>query len=160
MILMEGSHRLTLEQMSSFLAASGQLAMEARTRSAGRETVGKVLAAQRYSSLSKAAKGTVRQYLMRVTGYGRAQIARLIREYGERGELKPKASSRRKFPTRYTRADIELLASVDTAHQGLSGPAVRRLLQRGFEVFQDAAYERLASISVCISTIDFDGSLT
>lgn len=148
MILMEGSHRLTLDQMSSFLAASEDLAMEVRNGEAARELVGKVLAAQRYRSLSKAGKGTVRQYLMRVTGYGRAQIARLIHEHGERGELKPKATSRRKFPTRYTRADIELLASVDTAHQGLSGPAVRRLLQRGYEVFHDAAYERLARISV------------
>jgi hypothetical protein len=37
---------------------------------------------------------------------------------------------------------------VDSAHQGLSGAAVRRLLQRGLEVFQDIAYERLANISV------------
>ena len=37
---------------------------------------------------------------------------------------------------------------MDDAHQGLSGAAVRRLLQRGVEVFQDAAYERLANISV------------
>jgi transposase InsO family protein len=148
MILMEGSHRLTVEQMSAFLAASGDLSMEAGTGEAARELVGKVLAAQHYSSLSKAAKGTVRQYLMCVTGYGRAQVTRLIREYAERGELKPKASSRRKFPVRYTRADIELLADVDTAHQGLSGAAVRRLLQRGLEVFQDAAYQRLAGISV------------
>jgi transposase InsO family protein len=148
MIVMEGSHRLTLEQMSSFLAASGELAMEARSVEAARKLVGEVLSAQQYRKLPKAAKGTVRQYLMRVTGYGRAQIARMIREYGETGKLKAKPSRRRKFPTRYTRADIEVLASVDTAHQGLSGAAVRRLLERGLEVFQDAAYERLARISV------------
>ena len=148
MILMEGSHRLTVEQMSSFPAASEELAMEARTAEAARELVGKVLAAQGYSRLSKAAKGTVRQYLIRVTGYGRAQVARLIREYGETGQLRARPSSRRKFPVRYTRADIELLASVDTAHQGLSGAAVRRLLQRGLEVFQDPAYEHVAGISV------------
>ena len=85
---------------------------------------------------------------MQVTGYGRAQMARLIRGYRDSGELKPTPSQRRKFPRRYTRADIELLASVDAAHQGLSGAAVRHLLQRGVEVFQDAAYERLARISV------------
>lgn len=148
MIVMEGSHRLTLEQMSSFLAASGDLAMEAGNAEAARRLVVEVLSRQRYNKLSKAAKGTVRQYLMRVTGYGRAQIARLIREHRDTRGVQAKPSQRRKFPTRYTRADIELLASVDTAHQGLSGAAVRRLLQRGFEVFQDAAYERLAGISV------------
>lgn len=148
MILMEGSHRLSLEQMSSFLAASSELAMEARTAEAARKLAAEVLSRQRYSKLSKAAKGTVRRYLMRVTGYGRAQIARLIREHRDTGGLTAKLSQRRKFPTRYTRADIELLASVDTAHQGLSGAAVRRLLQRGLAVFGEAAYERLARISV------------
>ena len=72
----------------------------------------------------------------------------MVQEYGNTGQLKPKPSQGRKFATRYTAADVALLASVDTAHQGLSGAAVRRLLQRGFEVFQDAAYERLANISV------------
>jgi len=32
---------------------------------------------------------------------------------------------RRRFPQRYTRAGIELLASVDEAHQTLSGPSSR-----------------------------------
>lgn len=148
MIVMEGSDRLNVEQMSSFLAVSGELAMEARTGETARKIVAEVLLAQRYSKQPKAAKGIIRRYLMRVTGYGRAQIARLIREYAEAGELKQRTAQRRRFPKRYTPVDIELLASVDTAHQGLSGAAVRRLLQRGLEVFQDAAYQRLANISV------------
>jgi hypothetical protein len=148
MIVMEGNHRLSVEQMSSFLAASGELAIEARTAEAAKELVAKVLSAQRYSKLPKSAKGTVRRYLVCITGYGRAQIARWIQEYGKTGELKANPSRRRKFPTRYTAADIRLLASIDMAHQGLSGAAVRRLLQRGREVFQDVAYERLAGISV------------
>jgi transposase InsO family protein len=148
MIVMEGSHRLSLEQMSSFLAASGELDIEATTADEARKIVADVLSARGYGKLPKAAKGIVRQYLMRVTGYGRAQVARLIAEYRKAGDLKPKTSRRRRFPTRYTRADVELLASVDTAHQGLSGAAVRRLLKRGLEVYEDTAYERLANISV------------
>ena len=122
--------------------------MEARTAEEARRIVSEVLSARAYSKLSRAEKGTVRRYLMRVTSYSRAQMERLIREYRHTGELKAKSAHRRKFPTRYTPADIELLARVDTAHQGLSGAAVRRLLQRGLEVFQDAAYQRLANISV------------
>ena len=148
MIVMEGSHRLSLEQMSSLLAASGGLEMQARTAADARQIVAEVLAARSYKKLSKAEKGTVRRYLMRVTGYGRAHIARLIREHRQTGTPAPTLSQRRKFPTRYTPADIELLASVDAAHQGLSGAAVRRLLKRGFEVFQEPAYQRLANISV------------
>jgi transposase InsO family protein len=134
--------------MSSFLAGSDDLEIKAGDAGQAREMVAAVLSFQRYSSLPKAAKGTVRRYLMRVTGYGRAQVTRLISEYSSSGELPAKPGRRRRFPTRYTRGDIELLAEVDTAHQGLSGAAVRRLLKRAFEVYGDAAYERLAGISV------------
>ena len=55
---------------------------------------------------------------------------------------------RRRFPTRYTEQDAKLLAEVDAAHEELSGPAVRRILQREHEVFGRREYERLARISV------------
>ena len=37
---------------------------------------------------------------------------------------------RRRFPRHYTPQDMALLAAVDAAHEGLSGPAVRRILER------------------------------
>ena len=48
---------------------------------------------------------------------------------------------------RYTPEDIVLLADTDAAHEGFSGPAVRRILEREYELRGNAAYERLASIS-------------
>jgi transposase InsO family protein len=56
-------------------------------------------------------------------------------------------SRRHRFPTRYTRADIELLAQVDEAHETLSGPATRRVLQREFREYGKPEFQRLASIS-------------
>ncbi len=44
-------------------------------------------------------------------------------------------TQRHSFPTRYTPDDIVLLAKVDATHEGLSGPAVRRILQRDYEVY-------------------------
>ncbi|MFL6546746.1 MAG: integrase, partial [Candidatus Udaeobacter sp.] len=43
---------------------------------------------------------------------------------------------------------MALLAETDALHGTLSGPATNYLMQRAFEVFGDARYERLASISV------------
>jgi hypothetical protein len=43
---------------------------------------------------------------------------------------------------------VTLLAAVDAAHEDLSGPAVRRILQREFQVFGKTEYQRLAGISV------------
>ncbi len=62
--------------------------------------------------------------------------------------MQPKAYRRRRFPTRYTREDIELLASVDEAHETLSGPATQKILHREFHDFSDGRYERLAKLSV------------
>jgi transposase InsO family protein len=55
---------------------------------------------------------------------------------------------RRRFAQLYTRADIELLASVDEAHETLSGPAKRRILEREHQVYKWPEYARLAAIFV------------
>jgi hypothetical protein len=48
-----------------------------------------------------------------------------------------------------TRAlNLELLAAVDDAHETLSGPATRHILEREYNDFGHADYERLATISV------------
>jgi transposase InsO family protein len=63
------------------------------------------------------------------------------------GQVRMQNSRRHRFPRRYTRADIELLAQVDEAHEGLSGPATRRILEREFREYGKREFERLATIS-------------
>jgi hypothetical protein len=53
MIVMEGSHRLNVEQMRSFLAASAELEMKVASRDQARQIVAQVLALQQYWSLAK-----------------------------------------------------------------------------------------------------------
>src|SRR2546427_6729526 len=62
--------------------------------------------------------------------------------------VKRKPACRPSFARRYTAADITLLAGVDAAHEDLSGPASRRVMQREHDVFGKVEYERLAGISV------------
>ncbi len=76
-----------------------------------------------------------------------AQITRLIARWRERGVIEPRTARRYRFPQRYTNDDILLLATTDGAHEGLSAPAIRRILQREFKVHGQANDERLASIS-------------
>jgi hypothetical protein len=63
-------------------------------------------------------------------------------------EGSPRFQHKSRFASRYTRADIELLAQVDEAHETLSGPATLKILYRAHHDFADARYERLSSISV------------
>jgi len=90
----------------------------------------------------------VRRYMARMTGLSRAQVTRLIASYAASGEVRAAPYQRRKFAARYTKADVELLAYVDKSHGNLSGPATRRILEREYHEYSQAAFERLAQISV------------
>ncbi len=106
------------------------------------------LQAQQYLQRSKKDKGIVRRYLAKVSGHSLPQITRLIRCYRQSGAVKPPAHRRRhRFPRRYSPADIALLAAVDAAHEGLSGPAVRHIVEREYRVYGKREYQRLASTS-------------
>jgi len=83
-----------------------------------------------------------------MTGLSCAQMDRLVRRFRESGAVKKSSYRRHRFSPRYTRADIELLAGTDEAHETLSGPAIRRILEREYHEFGHAEYERLAGLSV------------
>src|SRR5262249_45035026 len=55
---------------------------------------------------------------------------------------------RHRFPTKYTRRDVELLAELDRTHGWLSGPATVCILKREHKRFGKAEYARLAGISI------------
>ena len=75
-------------------------------------------------------------------------MTRLIGQYLKHSEVKESSHRRHRFESRFTRADLELLARVDEAHETLSGPATKKILEREYEIYQHVAYERLATISV------------
>ena len=146
-VTMQHAEHLTLAEMREFLSASSSLSFAGAGRDQIYALLERVLRTQKYLALTKQEKGIVRRYLVKISGLSVAQITRLIARWRDRGVIRPRASRRRRFPTRYTSADIQLLAKVDGAHEGLSAPAVRRILQREYEVHGLAEYESLASIS-------------
>jgi transposase InsO family protein len=83
-----------------------------------------------------------------MTGLSRAQVTRLIRQYRECGEVRVTKYRRQQFATEYRREDIALLAEIDEAHETLSGPATRVILQRAYHDFGEQRYARLARLSV------------
>jgi hypothetical protein len=144
---MENLEQLTLSEMEEFLKAHGRVRIGSAERSGGYRLVERVLRAQGYRRLKKGEKGTVRRFLAKVTAFSRAQLTRLIARWLKTRRVERKPARQPRFPVRYTSQDVALLAAVDSAHEDLSGPAVRHILQREFEVYGDPAYERLAGIS-------------
>jgi transposase InsO family protein len=145
---MQDGEKLRLEQIQEFLEASQHWEFEGRERREIYEWVMSLLRQHRYGQQGRAAKGLLRRYLIKMTGMSRVQITRLIAQYGEGGEVKTAAYRRHRFASKYTRADVALLASVDEAHETLSGPATRQILKREYVEYGQLEYKRLATISV------------
>ncbi len=145
---MHEAEKLSLDQIEAFLNASEEIRFEGENRKQVYGWVEQVLRHQQYPKQSRKARGLVRRYLEKMTGLSRAQMTRLIARYRAIGELQPAPYRRHRFPQRFTFADIELLATVDEAHETLSGPATRRILEREFQDYGKPEYQRLASISV------------
>jgi hypothetical protein len=145
---MDDTEATGLEQIRAFLAGSGEVRFAGQRREEVYMWVERTLVRLEYASLDKPGKGLVRRYICRMTGLSRAQVTRLIGLHRRTGRVKAVAYQRTKFATRYTAADVVLLAYVDKAHGNLSGPATRHILEREYSDYKQAAYVRLSSISV------------
>jgi len=139
---------LSREEIRAFLSASEGVGFEGRKREEVYEFVNEELRRQKYGELKRSGRGLVKRYLEKMTGLSRAQVTRLVTQWLGGEAVRAKPYQRHRFAQRYTREDVRLLAEVDEAHQGLSGPATHKLLQRAWYDFGDARYERLAELSV------------
>lgn len=145
---MTDSEALNLEQIREFLTASGEYEFRGQDRKEIYVWLEALLCRHEYWVRKKEEKGLLRSYAEKVSGLSRAQVTRLIARYRSDEGLKERQYRRHRFHRQYTASDVELLASVDEAHETLSGPATRRILEREFTVFGRKGYERLAKLSV------------
>jgi len=144
---MQNLEHLSLAEMESFLSGSQSLQLSIPAAE-GYRFIERILQRQQYRRRSKREKGILRRFLLKATGFSRAQLTRLIQRWRQTRKIERLPPRRPRFPTRYSAGDIALLAQVDAAHEQLSGPATRRLLERAYTVFGDVRYQRLAGISV------------
>lgn len=145
---MQGGEKLSLEQIRAFLEASQEVRFQGEGQKEMYEWMTRTLRQQCYREQGRKVRGLLRRYVAKMTGLSRTQVTRLVGKYMEHSDVKAASYRRHRFPSRFTRADLELLASVDEAHETLSGPATKKILERELEKYKHAEYERLALISV------------
>ena len=140
----------TIEQVRQVLAGTQLLEFRAFDNDQARYSwIETVLRRLGYCQLKRADKGVVLDYLQRLSGYSRAQVGRLVKDWKAGKPLvKNYRAPAHAFARRYTAADVALLAEVDRALGTLSGPATACVLRRQRDVYGDARFERLGSISV------------
>jgi len=147
MISVLGAEKLSLVEIEAFLAASESVRFVGCGRTEIYGWVERLLCYHEYPLQKRRSKGLLRAYVEHMTGLSRAQSTRLIGDYVKAGRIAPKPSLRPRFQRHYTVAGVELLASVDEAHERLSGPATRHILKREFEIYGKPEFERLATLS-------------
>jgi len=138
----------TLEQVREFVEGSQPIQFRGLNVLEKYQWLEEVLKRFRYPILKKEGKGLIKSYLLKVTGYSRAQLTRLIGLYLKTGKIQPARYQRHRFPQRYNAEDVALLAKTDELHGWLSGPATKKILERENEVYGHSEYAHIARISV------------
>jgi transposase InsO family protein len=137
-----------LDQIRQFLLGTKLVEFKSIKNKDRYRWIAKTLKRFDYHKLRKKDKGTVREYIIKISGYSRQQITRLISQHRESNWIGRRKKARWHFPKTYTQKDIKLLAETDKYHNTLSGHATKKLFERAYIIYQEEIYKRLANISV------------
>lgn len=139
----------TIEDLENFVQGNQAVAFSIMGDKNERyQFIQKVLVKFRYVTLNKPDKGAVNRYLIKVTGYSRQQITRLIRLYKDDGRIKWHPCRSNGFSKKYEKKEITLLAEMDARHEDICGHAIKKLIERAYNKYEQQEYQQLANISV------------
>jgi len=147
--IMTTTNLKTIEALQAFIDGN-QLAAFAvlGTKSERYDFVRKTLVKFNYMSLPKKDKGIVIRYLIKMSGYSRQQLTRLIQQYTKTGKINWTPCRSNGFVKKYSNQDIVLLAKTDALHDTPCGHAVKKICERACTVFDDEDYKRLSELSI------------
>src|SRR4051794_38105309 len=94
---MQRAETLTIEQIERFLAANEGVRLRALDREEIYSWVEGTLRAQQYEKQTKAVRGLLLRYLVKMTGLSCAQMDRLVRRFREHGQGKESGYRRHRF---------------------------------------------------------------
>ncbi len=152
-INMNETRLCTIEQIEEFLSASAEVDFSAHGGDLERYAhISDVLKRFGYHQRNKHDRGVLLRYLQHTSGYSRAQLTRLVKQWHTNRLVKVPLAKRYKAPVapfarKYTSLDIELLVEMDKAHEDVCGPAIVHLLKRAHKEYGDVRYARLADLS-------------
>jgi len=147
-IMMNDSKLNNMAQIKSFLAETKEIEFNKKSQKEAYRWIEETLRKFTYVILSKKEKGLIRRYLMKITGYSRAQLTRHINQYRKTGQVKIKEYERHKFEKKYTPRDIQLLAQTAQVHDSPNGASLKKTLERMAGEYQKEEYLNISHISV------------
>jgi len=139
----------TLEDVEQFLTGTTGASLQLQgSKDEVYKWIQRTLVRFHYLWLGKKQKGLVRRYIRQLSGYSFQQMDRLIEQYRNTGHIRRRQRTVKGFETKYTKADIRLLAEVDRLVDDVSGTTTKAFCQRALEVHGDQRFARLTGISV------------
>jgi len=110
-LIMNDQKLTTIQQITEFLAGSEELEFEGISKEERYQWIERELVRFTYIQRGKADKGVIRRYLEKMSGYSRAQVCRLIKQYKKQGRLRKKGGTRHRFARKYTRYLLSMLGN-------------------------------------------------
>lgn len=144
---MNDSHMVSITQIKEFIKVAKDIEFQGASRKEKYEWIETILLRFRYFSCRKKDKSTLKQYMMRMTGFSDAQLTRLIAKKRKCGKILANTTRHYHFPRKYTAEDIGHLIETDKVHNHLSGPATKKILEREYSIFRKEKFIRLKDIS-------------
>ena len=96
-IMMNDSKLNRLAQIKNFLAETKEIEFNKKSQKEAYSWIEETLSKFHYVILSKKDKGLIRRYLMKITGYSRAQLTRQIAQYRKEGQVRVKEYERNRI---------------------------------------------------------------
>ena len=159
---MNDSHITSIAQMEEFLKGNSGIDFVCAHKAEAYAWIEQMLKQFRYHRSLKRERSVMKQYFIKMTGYSRAQITRIVAPPATKMKRAKKKEDERKqkeregenvgngkphrFPVKYDATGIALLMKTDEAHGRLSGRATKKILEREYE-FGHTDYERIRNIS-------------
>ena len=139
----------TVEALDDFLQGNQAVAFSVLGDKTQRyQFTQKTLVKFTYLTCSKRDKGLITRFLMKMTGYSRQQVTRLIKKHKRTGRIEWRPCGDNGFSKRYTNEDVRLLALMDERHETPCGQAIKKLCERAYQLFGENEYQNLSQISV------------
>jgi len=145
---MQDDNIVSINQIEEFLKLNDAIAKFSATNKKERNLwIENVLAKFKYFSCRKKEKIIIKKYVARMTGLSKTQVKKLISRKKKFGRISPYEICRNKFEKKYSPTDIALLIKTDNLHERMSGPAIKDILEREFNVFKKQEYENISRVS-------------
>ena len=142
-------HLVSVAQLKEFIKLENAAKFKSRSnRVETYDWINTALGKFKYFSLRKKDKGTVKKYLLTMTGYSEGAIDKLIRKKKREGRLIPKERTQNTFSVFYGPTDISLLADVANVSMNQNGRALKEMCKSMYVDYGDVRFENLSRISV------------